>query len=138
MSLHLVLGGSLGGYHIVCVQPCHFRFSVASKAVGFLVRALKWVTTTHFDVYFHLWSDGGANWRKELGAWEEEEANQWTLISRKKRHASKKVQFSSPIKQATPPKLHQPRLSSVWIGDFSCQIPSYHDSPPPASELLVR
>jgi hypothetical protein len=71
MALHLVLGGSLGGYHIVCVQPCHFWFSVASKAVGFLVRALKWVTTTHFDVYFHLWSDGGANWRKELGAWEE-------------------------------------------------------------------
>jgi hypothetical protein len=54
MALHSVLGSSPGGFHISCVKPCHFRFSVASKKVGLLVSSLKRVTTAHFDVYFHL------------------------------------------------------------------------------------
>jgi hypothetical protein len=41
-------------------------FSVASKDVGLLVTSLKQVTTAHFDVYFHLWRDGGPNWRFEF------------------------------------------------------------------------
>jgi hypothetical protein len=62
MVLSSVLDSSLGGFHLACVKPCHFRFLVASKVVGFFLRALKRVTTRHFDVYFHLWQDGGANW----------------------------------------------------------------------------
>jgi hypothetical protein len=61
MALHSVIGGSPEGFHIYCVKPCHFQFSIASQAVGFLVKALKHVTTKNFDVYFHLWTDGGAN-----------------------------------------------------------------------------
>jgi hypothetical protein len=40
------------------VRDRHFRFAVASKAVGFAVFDLKRVITPHFDVYFHLWRDG--------------------------------------------------------------------------------
>jgi hypothetical protein len=76
MALHSIIGGSPGGFHLECVKPCHFRFSVASKAVGFLIRALKRVTTRNFDVYFHLWRDGGANWQKELSNWEDKEEYQ--------------------------------------------------------------
>jgi hypothetical protein len=66
MALHSVLGGSPGGFHITCVQPCHFRFSIASKAVGSLDRAKMFITTANFDVYFRLWRDEGANWQKEF------------------------------------------------------------------------
>jgi hypothetical protein len=37
----------------------HFRFSVASKHVGFEVCNLRRIVTEYFDVYFHLWRDGG-------------------------------------------------------------------------------
>jgi hypothetical protein len=38
MTLHSIIGGSPGGFHLACVKPCHFHLSVASKTVGFLVR----------------------------------------------------------------------------------------------------
>jgi hypothetical protein len=65
MALHLIIGGSPLGFHIRCAIPCHFRFSVASKAVGFFICNQRHVTMDTFDVYFHLWQDGGANWRLE-------------------------------------------------------------------------
>ena len=61
MVLHCCLGGSPAGFHVSYLQDRHFRFSVASKHVGLLVRALKRIITDHFDVYFHLWRDGGEN-----------------------------------------------------------------------------
>jgi hypothetical protein len=73
MALHSVIGGSPGGFHIACVKPCHFRFSIASKVVGILVHALKRITTKNFYVYFDPWRDGGANWQREFHDWEEEE-----------------------------------------------------------------
>jgi hypothetical protein len=60
-----VLGGSRAGFHVTCIRDHHFRFLVPSKLVGFSVCELKRIITKHFDVYFHLWRDGGANWFKE-------------------------------------------------------------------------
>ena len=54
MVLHCCLGGTPAGFHVTYLQDRHFRFSVASKDVGFLVRVLKRITTDHFDVYFSL------------------------------------------------------------------------------------
>jgi hypothetical protein len=65
MALHCCLGGSPAGLHVVFESDRHFRFSVSNKQVGFLIQSLKRITTEQFDVYFHLWHDGGANWVKE-------------------------------------------------------------------------
>ena len=73
MALHCCLGGSPAGFHVSYLQDRHFRFSVASKHVGLLVRALKRITTDHFDIYFHMWRDGGENWKLEHKKWEKEE-----------------------------------------------------------------
>jgi len=54
MALHCCLRGTLASFHVTYLQDRHFRFSVASKDVGFLVRVLKRITTDHFDVYFSL------------------------------------------------------------------------------------
>jgi hypothetical protein len=59
LALHSVLGGTLAGLHVMYVKDRHYRFSVASKQVGFAICALKRIISDHFDVYFHLWRDGG-------------------------------------------------------------------------------
>lgn len=124
MALHSILGGAPGGFHIRHQQHSHFRFSVTSKEVGFLVKSLRCVTTKHFDVYFFLWSGGGARWQKDLRDWEEEEEDDWTLVSRKKKRSGKHVSFSSPIKQRSPALKASPQLDSfsVMIGDILCPI----------------
>jgi hypothetical protein len=59
LALHSVLGGTLAGFHVTYVKDHHYRFLVASKQVGFAICALKRIISDHFDVYFHLWRDGG-------------------------------------------------------------------------------
>jgi hypothetical protein len=48
LALHSVLGGSPHGFHIGCIKPCHFHFSVASKEVGLMITAMKRITTVAF------------------------------------------------------------------------------------------
>jgi hypothetical protein len=125
MALHSILGGSPSGFHIACAKPCHFWFSVASHEVGFLITSLKRITTNFFDVYFHLWRDGGANWKLEFRKWEEEEEASWTKVSRRKKvNPDKHVRFASPIKQCSPKRKSLPELNSsfVRIGDVDCSV----------------
>jgi hypothetical protein len=53
------------GFHVVEESDRHFRFSLASKKVGFMVLALKHITSACFDVYFDLLRNKSPNWRKE-------------------------------------------------------------------------
>jgi hypothetical protein len=59
MALHACLGGTPVGFHVQFLRDHHYRISVASKRVGFAVTDPKRITTLHFDVYLHLWQDGG-------------------------------------------------------------------------------
>jgi hypothetical protein len=54
LALHAALGGTPAGFHVTYLKDHHFRFSVASKQVGFAIRDIKRITSQHFDVYFHL------------------------------------------------------------------------------------
>jgi hypothetical protein len=85
LALHSVLGGTLAGFHVTYVKDHHYRFLVASKQVGFAICALKRIISDHFDVYFHLWRDGGGgeNWIKEWRKWQEEDQS-WQLVMRRK------------------------------------------------------
>jgi hypothetical protein len=46
-----------------------------SKRVGFAITDLKRITTPHFDVYFHLWRNGGENWVHEWKKCNEEDVS---------------------------------------------------------------
>ncbi|TVU10815.1 hypothetical protein EJB05_44367, partial [Eragrostis curvula] len=70
LALHACLGGTPAGFHVTYQSKRHFRFSVANKRVGLAVRDLRRVTTDQFDVYFHLWRDGGANSQQEARRWD--------------------------------------------------------------------
>jgi hypothetical protein len=141
MALHSVIGSSPGGFHIFCIKPCHFQFSVASKAVGFLVRALKRITTKNLNVYFHLWRDGGANWPKEFRGWEDEEG-QWTLVTKKRCSSSKQVRFSSPTKLPSLTVKKSPTLgvSAIKLASFSYPLQDRRHAStthsPPSSSVI--
>jgi hypothetical protein len=83
LALHSVLGGSPAGFHIVEESDHHFRFSVASKKVGFMVLALNHITSASFDVYFDLWRNRSPNWRKKYALWCRKEDEKWTVVKRR-------------------------------------------------------
>lgn len=59
LALHGCLGGTPDGFHVTYLKDRHFCFLVANKHVGFSVCDLRRVIMEQFDVYFHLWRDGG-------------------------------------------------------------------------------
>lgn len=125
MALHCCLGGSPAGFHVSFQNERHFRFSVASKHVSLLVRALNRITTDHFDIYFHMWRDGGADWKREWRKWEKEEKDSWITISSKRskrKISAKKVSFDEKLIQDSPVRKSHPReLTSVFrVGDVLC------------------
>ncbi|CAN6310162.1 unnamed protein product [Urochloa humidicola] len=131
LALHACLGGSPAGFHVAFLQDRHFRFSVSSKKVGLAVRALNRVTTKHFDVYFHLWRDGGDNWSREKRSWEKDEEDSWTPVlskkeKRAKASAKKFVSFRTRIVQPSPIKKSEPAelQSLIKIGMFYCPLAS--------------
>jgi hypothetical protein len=89
-------GGTPAGFHVTYLKDRHYRFSVASKQVGFAICDLKRITTNHVDVYFHLWRDGGDNWIREWRKWQEKKKNlgNWFLII-EKATGSQKSHFCS-------------------------------------------
>lgn len=131
MALHCCLGGSPAGFHVSFENDRHYHFSVANKHVGFLIRNLKRITTVHFDVYFHLWRDGGADWMKERSRWEREEERSWTTTAcrNKQRNSHKRVSFSRKLVQDSPvPKSRPIELSSIIkVGDIFCPLSKASD-----------
>jgi hypothetical protein len=103
LALHACLGGTPSGFHVNPIKDHHFCFAVASKVVRLAVTDLKCIITSHFDVYFHLWRDGGENWTKELRKLQEEEDASWQLISRRGK-SSKRVSFARNLNQPSPVK----------------------------------
>lgn len=144
-ALSSVLGGTPSSFHVRLASERHFRFSVASKAVGLLVYELRRVITQHFDVYFHLWRDGGSDWQKDLVAWEKEEEEQWTVVaSKRSKRQAKQVSFANPLNLCSPKGKFKPVLPalSVKLGAFQCWVsqdsaPSSSLSPTASSSVMV-
>ncbi|KAJ1272888.1 hypothetical protein BS78_06G237400 [Paspalum vaginatum] len=125
LALHSILGGAPAGFHVQLTSDRHFRFAVASKDVGFHICSLRRVITKHFDVYFHLWRDGGSYWQRELKTWVNEEEKQWTTVSyKKKKKPAKNVCFAKKIVQASPIKKFRPAShpQAIKIGNVHCPI----------------
>jgi hypothetical protein len=126
LALHACLGGTSAGFHVEHVKDRHFCISVADKAVGLEICALRRIISAHYDIYFHLWRDGGECWERELVRWQEEEENSWTkVVSRKKRGPSaKRISFSKQIVQDSPVKKSKPQELDdvIKIGTFFCLL----------------
>jgi hypothetical protein len=84
-ALHSCLGGNPEDFNVIACGLRSFRFSVASRNVGFLVYQLLSYSRVAFKCFFHLWGNGGANWQKEFRDWQKECQQEWTLVSPNKR-----------------------------------------------------
>lgn len=54
LALQFCLGGRSSDFHVKFLSNNHFHFLVFSKEVGFHVYNLRRITTSSFDVFFHL------------------------------------------------------------------------------------
>ncbi|TVU07256.1 hypothetical protein EJB05_47304, partial [Eragrostis curvula] len=139
LALHSVLGGTPAGFHVHAESERHFRFSVASKAVGLHIRSVERFTTKNFDLYCFLWRDGTPNWKKDEIVWNKEQEKEWTTVSyrKKSRQTKNRVSFArdmilpSPPVKSKPIAVHPAQIKpatfpvtrSVKIGDFHCPLP---------------
>jgi hypothetical protein len=124
-ALHSILGDTPAGFHVTFIRDRHFRFSVSTKHVGFAVTKLKRIISDQFDVYFHLWRDGGANWFREWSKWQQEEDASWQQVSRRhwKPKKLKHVSFAKNLVQDSPIKKSVPQ-ETILFGDFAGRLDS--------------
>lgn len=132
LALNACLGGTPSGFHVTYLKDRHFQFSVANKFVGFTICDLKRIITESFDVYFHLYWEGGDQWIREHRKWLHEEDSSWTLVSCRKSSActsKKRVSFAPELVQASPHKKSTPRevmqdhpIKMLRIGGFFCEL----------------
>ncbi|KAK1602055.1 hypothetical protein QYE76_007951 [Lolium multiflorum] len=85
LALESCLGGISVDFSVIQLSDRTFRFSVASRHVGFMVYSLRKFSTEQFKCYFHLWGFGGPNSRKEFAVWQQECNEEWTLVSPNKK-----------------------------------------------------
>jgi hypothetical protein len=136
------LGGSPAGFHVAFVKDRHFKFVVSCKQVGFMICDLKRVISEHFDIYFHLWRDGGANWVREEKHWLQEEEQSWTKKTNEKKKPnlknkdidSKKVHFSAKLVRDSPARKFVPREEKIKtptrfinFGSFVCVLEGFSE-----------
>jgi hypothetical protein len=80
-----------------------FSFSVSCKNVGIMVYKLKSFSCKSFTAFFHLWGNGGPDWKRDYALWLDEQAAKWTTAGAKSRSNAKlsyaEVARSNPIKK---------------------------------------
>lgn len=66
LLLQSCLGGNAFAFKVIQLYSSGFKFSVASKDVGFLIYNLRSFSCKDFTVFFGLWGNGGVNWEREF------------------------------------------------------------------------
>jgi hypothetical protein len=77
------IGDGEADFHVSMIRDRVFKFSVYSRAVGFMVYNLRSYTCSSLQCFFHLWGFGGLNWQREFELWSAEEHDSWTQIVRR-------------------------------------------------------
>ena len=65
ISLLAMFGGYAHGFRVRLLRDRSFKFSVASKSVGFEIYSVGRIKEKDFEVVFNLWNFGGPNWCRE-------------------------------------------------------------------------
>jgi hypothetical protein len=102
IALESCIGGIAEDMAVKCLNERVFRFSVASKAVGFMIFNLRFFSCPSFKCFFHLWSNGGPSWYKEFSKWQFECDKEWVLVSPNKKRTDQALAAlcSTPQKSA--------------------------------------
>lgn len=111
-SVSLALVACLGGHFfgISCQETLWLwiLFFGGLQESWFFIYALRKCVHKEFTAHFHLWHDGAPDWRREIARWKSESANEWTLVSSRKKsssksiHHTKSVSFNPVLENYTP------------------------------------
>ena len=82
IMLQSCFGGYPQDFRVLHLEDRSYKFSVASKAVGFEIYNHGWVVEKYFDLVFNLWGFGGPNWLREEQLFYREEEASWTRVAR--------------------------------------------------------
>jgi hypothetical protein len=81
LALEAVLGGLCGDFKVSLLRDRVFSLCVSSKDVGFHIIKLRRFSCPKFKCFFHLWSSGGPNWKREYFQWQREQADDRTCAT---------------------------------------------------------
>lgn len=75
LLLQATIGGIASDFRVSQLGDRVFRFVVSAKPVGLFITKLVSYECKLYRVFFHLWGNGGPNWRHELSLFLREEEN---------------------------------------------------------------
>jgi hypothetical protein len=115
LLLQATTGGSAAHFKVSQLVDCTFKFFVASKEASLFVASLRSFSCDSYKLFFHLWGNGGPNWRSEFKAFQEEDASSWTLAgSRLPRKSFIAVVKETPPSGANIIPLEKPPTPACW------------------------
>lgn len=137
LILQATIGGSASHFKVSCLHDRTFKFIVASKPVGFFIHNLRSFSCDRYSLFFHLWNNGGPNWRLEFKRFQEEERISWTTV----RSSSTPKSFADsvlapPLSGANLEPLGRPRISKQLWDRLS--FPPLADGPARESGVCPR
>jgi hypothetical protein len=93
LALQSCFGGVASKFHIKFLKERVFRFSVASRSVGFEIYNSGKFSEKDFEFYIHVWAIGGPNWKFEEKKFYKEQENEWTVVQNKKGSVFQRLSF---------------------------------------------
>jgi hypothetical protein len=85
LALQSCFGGSASKFHVKFLSERVFRFSVASRSVGFEMYNTGKFLESEFEFFIHLWGNGGPNWKFEEKKFYKEHEKEWIVVKKKVR-----------------------------------------------------
>jgi hypothetical protein len=82
--LQACFGGIASRFHVKLLRDRTFRFSVASRLVGFHIYNIGKFSDKDFEFSINLWGEGGPNWKFEESKFYIEQDKEWTQVKSKK------------------------------------------------------
>lgn len=89
LALQACFGGNASKFQVKLLQDRTFRFSVASRAVGFEIYNISKFSCNSFVIHVNLWGNGGPNWIHEEREFYKESVKEWKVVTYKKESAKK-------------------------------------------------
>jgi hypothetical protein len=117
LALQSCFGGLASKFHIKFLSERVFRFSVASRSVGFEMHNTGKFLESEFEFFIHLWGNGGPNWKFEEKKFYKEQEKEWIVVQKRfdssKLSSPKKIGRSSMFERLKfPSTISAPIISS--------------------------
>jgi hypothetical protein len=109
LALQSCFGGMAAQFHVKILQGRVFQFSVSSIVVGFEIYNSGKFSEKDFDLYVHLWGNGGPNWLFEEKKFYKEQDSEWNLVLPKKKSVFERLSRPKSPKQSVFERLVFPQ-----------------------------